>query len=109
MGLGSYGELFLGLIALATVITAVVELILIAGLLRVASRMGQVVDRISVQAASLRAHASAIESQVLRAKVLAHAQLDRVALAYDLIAQPAERIAGLVAVVRCVSGVLARR
>lgn len=106
---GAGEVVLLGVIALATLTTAVVELLVIVWLVRAGRRTSRAVDRLSRQVAPLRAHAQAIGEHLTRARFLASAQLNRAASAAEAVARPIQKLAIAVTVARGVSGVLGRR
>lgn len=82
----SWGEIFLGVIALATLVTAVVQVGVLLAAARLAKRMERLTERVEGQLQPLFAHLDAIGREASRAALVASSQVDRVdALVADLI------------------------
>ena len=101
-------NILLGLIALGTVTTAVVEIIVIVSLARTARRVRRRVERIRGQAAGLAGHLASIREHVSRAQSLASVQIERVFSVYSAIEGPLSLSLTAMAVARSVASVLRR-
>lgn len=100
-----WAEIFLGIIALSTLTTAVLELVVIVWLWRTAQRTVQRVDRLSRQVSPILAHVSATCDNLSRGLSLAGAQLDRAAAVSVAIARPAQQLVTALTVARGVAGI----
>jgi hypothetical protein len=101
-------ELLLGLIALATLTTAILELVVIVRLVGLVKRQMDRVERIARQIAPLAGHASAISEDLSRARALADSQLDRVVSAYMAVEEPVRHGVTALAIARNLTGVFRR-
>ncbi len=101
-------DVFLGLVALATLTTALVELVVIVGLVRIGLRLTQRVNRIRRLARPLAVHAAEVGENMSRARSLADAQLDRVVSAYAAVEVPLGRVMTAFAVARGVATAVRR-
>ncbi len=102
-------DFLLGLIALGTLTTAVVEVVVIVALVRIGLRLKERVDRIQRLVQPLAGHAAEVGEQMTRARALAVAQLDRVVSAYSVVEAPLSRVMTAFAVARGVASVVRRR
>lgn len=102
-------DILLGLIALATLTTALLQIVVIVRLVQIAGRARKRVDRLSRLVAPLGGHATEVGENLKRALSLAGLQLDRVASAYAAVAVPLGRIATTLTVARSVAAVVKGR
>ena len=84
----SMTDTLLGLIALGTLTTAVVQVVVIVALLRSGQKALARVERLKFLVAPLPAHVAAIREDVDRMKVIAGRQLDKVGALYAAIEPP---------------------
>ena len=101
-------DVLLGLIALGTMTTAVLEVVAIVALIRIGRRTVARVERIRQQVTPLSAHVAAMGADLAKAQALAAAQLDRVASIYAAVEGPVRRGATAIAIARSVTLVLRR-
>jgi hypothetical protein len=73
-----WGEVFLGIIALATLATAIVQIGVLVAASRVAARMGRLADQIERELSPLVTSLNSIGQDAARAASLATAQVERV-------------------------------
>ncbi len=102
-------DVLLGLIALGTVTTAVLEVVALVSLMRIGRRTVARVERIRQQVAPLAGHVAAIRADLAKAQAHAAAQLDRVASIYAAVEGPVRQGATAIAVARSVAAILRRR
>ena len=100
-----WSEVFLGLIALATMTTAIMQVcvLIVAG--RMAKRMERLVDRIDRELTPTFGHINAIGREASRAVALATTQVERVE---QLISDLAQRVEEIVATIQNTISVPAR-
>ncbi len=101
-------DVLLGLIALGTLTTAVVEIVVIVALARIGLRVKRRVDRIQRLLEPLAGHAAEVGENMTRARALAEAQFDRVVSAYAVVEVPLARVMTALAVARGVASVVRR-
>lgn len=102
-------ETLLGLIALGTLTTAVLQIVVMVGLLRAGKRALTRVQRISDMVAPLPAHLESIRVDVERMKDVAAGQASRVAAFYDVVAPPIQKGMTALAIIRTVTGFVRKR
>ena len=102
-------DVLLGLIALGTLATAVLEVVAIVSLIRLGRRTVARVERLRQQMAPLSGHLAAMSADLSKAHALAAAQLDRVASLYAAVEGPVRQGATAIAIARSVALVLRRR
>ena len=89
-------EVFLGIIAVATLATAVVQIGLIVAVMAMARRVGRLADQVEREMRPLFVHLDEIASDVSRVTSLAAAQVDRADRLTALFAQRVEQALDLV-------------
>jgi hypothetical protein len=104
-----WAEICLGIIAISTLATAVLELVVIVWLIRTAQRNVQRVHRLSLQMTPILAHVSAIGDNLSRGLSLAGAQLDRAASASVAIARPAQQLVTALTFARGAAAIFRKR
>ena len=76
--MSTWGNLFLGLIAVATLLTAIVQIAVLLAAAKLARRLDTLADSVEEQMKPLFAHLDAIGREAVRATSLAGAQVERV-------------------------------
>lgn len=119
-----WAEVFLGVIAAATLAMAIVQIGVLVAAGRLARRVGRLVDQVELELKPVFGHLNAIGRDASRAAALATAQVERVdALFTDLtqrvdqtaqnlystLARPANRLSALAAAIRAMRDGRARR
>lgn len=104
----SMTDILLGLIALGTFTTALLQVIVIVSLVRSARRAFTRIERLRAMVAPLPAHLSAIRDDLQRAQDLAQQQLGRIALIYDIVEAPVRHGMTALAILRGVRSVVGR-
>lgn len=102
-------DVLLGLIALGTITTAVLEVVAVVSLIRIGRRTVARVERLRQQVAPLAGHIAAIGAGLTKAQALAAVQLDRIASIYAAVEGPVRQGATAIGVARSVAVVLRRR
>ena len=97
-------DTLLGLIALGTLTTAVLQVVVIVGLLGAGRKAMARVQRIKALVAPLPAHAAAVRQDVERMREVAGRQVEKVNALYSAVESPLRHGMTALAVVRAVTG-----
>ena len=103
--MSTWSQVFLGVIAGATLITAIIQVGVLIAAGRLARRMSRLVDRIELELKPTFAHVNAIGRDAARAMTLATAQVER---ADNLLGQLAQQVETTVSSVQSSLGAPAR-
>jgi hypothetical protein len=102
-------DLLLGLIALGTLITAVLQVVVIVSLVRTGKTLFARVERLRVMVQPLPAHLAVIQTELARAQAIAGQQVGRIAAIYNTLEPPLRHGMTALTIIRSVSGLFQRR
>jgi hypothetical protein len=102
-------EILLGLIALGTLTTAVLQVIVIVALIRSGRKALARVERLRALVAPLPAHVAAIREDVERMQLVAGRQMEKVSALYSAVEPPLRHGMTAMAIIRAVTGFWGRR
>jgi hypothetical protein len=102
-------DTLLGLIALGTLTTAVLQVLVIVGLFRAGKRAIARVEGLKALVAPLPAHVAAIREDIDRMQAVAGRQMERVGALYAVVEPPIRQGMTAFAVVRAVAGFWKKR
>lgn len=102
-------DILLGLIALGTLTTALLQVVIIVALVRTGKNALARIERLRAMVAPLPLHLASIRDDLARAQAIAGQQAGRVAAVYDAIEPPLRHGMMAVSLVKGLSSVFRRR